>query len=65
MKQYRVRESWLVTGWTHVRAENIAEAQQLIEESKDGMENFIGEQESHQSTDWATLEECKAKQVTL
>lgn len=56
MKKFKVKEKFVVEGWTYVNAESIEEAQKKLE---DGEEDYFSETDyKHSSTDWKTLKEA-------
>ena len=56
MKQFKVKEKFLVEGWTYVRAESLEEAQRKLENGEE--DSFTEVDSKHESTDWNTLKEA-------
>lgn len=53
---YRVKEKWLLTGWTYIEADS-REAAQAILENKDDNDDFDADRAEwrHEDTLWNTL----------
>lgn len=55
MKTFKVKEKFLVTGWTFVKAETEEAAQKIIDDGD--ASDFREEDSNHEETIWSTLQE--------
>ena len=58
MKTFRVRETFLSSGWTYVQAENEQDAIEKLENGSTD-DGFHEDRFVHEQTDWETLEEAR------
>lgn len=58
MKRFKIRETYTVTGWNYVEAENIEEAEKAFEDN-DCIDDFneVEANWEYETTDWKTLQE--------
>lgn len=55
MKTFKVKETFLVTGWTYVKAETQEEAEEKLNQGYE--DNFKEEDYRHEETFWKTFQE--------
>lgn len=57
MKRWRIKETYIVTGWTYIYAETKEQATQKLDNGEGEFDVTEDDDLKHKSTDWKTLEE--------
>jgi len=55
MPKFRVKEEFIIQGWTYIKAENEEKAQRMLENGN--QDSFKEIDYTHKFTDWNTFEE--------